>query len=237
MKNPYGIKNGELVTVESVEKGLACGCICPACSEPLEAHKGNIKNHYFKHYNGSDCGYGLESAAHVFAKECIEKKKILLLPSLKAAPNWEELKYLDNQYLDQRPFDHSVMFKDVVKPWYKLKLDSVVLEKRIGRIVPDVIVTAKGKELLVEIKVTHGIDEEKHKYIAENGLSVIEYDFSSMRVREDFEQIESALTITYKGAKKGQGLSRWVNHLGLESAIQEVTANMRTRYPDMSVDA
>jgi len=233
MKNPYGIKNGNLVTVDSVEKGLACGCTCPACGEPLEAHKGNIKNHYFKHCSGADCGYGLESAAHLFAKECIERKKILLLPSLKATPNWDELTYLKSQYLDQRPFDHSVMFKDVVKPWHKLKIDSVVLEKRIGRIVPDVVIVAKGRELLVEIKVTHGIDEEKHSYIVNNNLSVVEYDFSSMRSREDFEKIESALTVTYKGAKKGKGLGRWVNHLGLEKAKNEVTEAMRVRYPDL----
>jgi hypothetical protein len=234
MKNPYGIKNGALVTVESVEKGLACDCTCPACGEPLEAHKGNIKDHYFKHYNGSDCGYGLETAAHVFAKNCIEKNKILLLPSLKATPNWEELKYLDDQYFDQQPFDHSVMFKDVVRPWYKLKIDSVALEKRVGRIVPDIVVVAKGRELLVEIKVTHGIDEEKSKYIMENNLSVVEYDFSSMRQKPDFNRIESALTVTYKGAKKGKGLGRWVNHLGLEKAKNEVTEAMKVRYPNLS---
>lgn len=75
MKNPYGIKDGNLVTVDDVDQGLACGCACPACDAPLEAHKGNIKSHYFKHYNGEDCGYGLESAAHLFAKNCIAKEK------------------------------------------------------------------------------------------------------------------------------------------------------------------
>ena len=233
MKNPYGIRDGLLVSVDSVESGLACGCICPACGERLEAHKGKIKNHYFKHYNGTDCGYGLETAAHLYAKDCIEKNKFLLLPSLKASPDWDELKYLENQYFDQRPFDHSVMFKDVVPPWYRLKLDSVILEKRIGKIVPDVIVTSKERGLLVEIKVTHGIDQEKRSIIKQNRLSVVEYDFSSMRVQADFAQIERALTVTYKGARKGFGLGRWVNHPGLERAVREVTDNMRLRYPDL----
>ncbi len=232
MKNPYGLQDGKLVSVDTVESGLACGCVCPACNEPLEAHKGKLKIHYFKHYNGSDCGYGLETATHLLAKSIIENEKILLLPSLQAPPDWKQLPYLEAQYLNERPFPHHIMFKELVPPWYKLKVDEVLVEKRVGSIIPDVIVVAKGKQLFVEIKVTHGIDDKKLKYIKENRISVVEYDFSKMRNTIDVKHIKYVLTESYKGATKGKGLGRWINHRGLQKAITEVTQNMRIHYPE-----
>lgn len=234
MKNPYGLKNGKLVTVDSVKGGLSCGCFCPACNEPLEAHKGKIKTHYFKHYNGSDCGYGLETTAHLLAKSIIENEKVILLPSLKAYPDWSQLKYLETQYLKERPFPHHIMFKELVPAWYKLKVDEVLIEKKAGNIIPDVIAVAKGKQLFIEIKVTHGIDDKKLRYIKDNELSVVEYDFSKMRNIVDAEHIKYVLTKSYKGATKGKGLGRWINHLGLNNAMVEVTNAMKKHYPDLT---
>ena len=56
-----------------------------------------------------------------------------------------------------------------------------MLEKRTGKIKPDVIVEKSGRVVLVEIKVTHGIDNEKMAYIKAKNLNVVEYDFSKDR--------------------------------------------------------
>ncbi|MFZ2169591.1 MAG: hypothetical protein WAW61_08150 [Methylococcaceae bacterium] len=231
MKNPFGLKDGKLVTVQNVERGLTCGCVCPACKEPLQAHKGSKKIHYFKHYNGSDCGYGLETGAHLYAKSVIETEKILLLPSLKAPPNWESLEYLKTQYKDAAPYPHDIMFKELVPAWYKLKIDEVLLEQRIGNIIPDVIAIAKGKELLVEIKVTHGVDEQKEEFARENKLAMVEYDFSKLKDSFDKELLKRVLTVSYKGATRGRGLGRWVYHPKLAIARAEVTLRMKQHYP------
>ena len=36
----YAIKDGVATSIENVESGLKCGCICPSCGEPLVARKG-----------------------------------------------------------------------------------------------------------------------------------------------------------------------------------------------------
>jgi|GEM_PF-4829457 len=48
---PFAIKadTGEYVSVDHVESGEQCGCICPGCNAPLTARKGQIKQHHFGH--------------------------------------------------------------------------------------------------------------------------------------------------------------------------------------------
>ena len=44
LKLTYALKDGEIVSIEDVKSGLNCGCICPACSDPLVAKKGEKRN-------------------------------------------------------------------------------------------------------------------------------------------------------------------------------------------------
>ena len=74
MKLPFGLKNGQIVEINEVEKGLACNCICPSCGSPLIARKGQKKIHHFAHYK-ADCKAALETAIHLAAKKYYLKKK------------------------------------------------------------------------------------------------------------------------------------------------------------------
>lgn len=51
----YAIKDGMATSIENVESGLKCGCICPSCGEPLVARKGAKRMHHFAHYSGHNC--------------------------------------------------------------------------------------------------------------------------------------------------------------------------------------
>ena len=65
----YGIMEdtGSVVTVDNVERGLACGCICPSCGTRLEARKGESRAHHFAHETNKECLYGAEiSIYHAF---------------------------------------------------------------------------------------------------------------------------------------------------------------------------
>ena len=48
---PYAklITDGRLVTIDEVESGLACNCICDGCGSPMVARKGQEKAHHFGH--------------------------------------------------------------------------------------------------------------------------------------------------------------------------------------------
>ena len=75
------MKNGCLVHVSEVQQGLKCGCICPSCGEKMVARKGSKMAHHFAHQN-AECSYGIETTLHLMAKEVLENKKKMLLPSV-----------------------------------------------------------------------------------------------------------------------------------------------------------
>ncbi len=45
----YALKDGVMVSIDAVERGLECGCACPKCKQPLEAKKGEIRQRHFAH--------------------------------------------------------------------------------------------------------------------------------------------------------------------------------------------
>ncbi len=51
MQIPFGLKDGKYYDVSEVERGRACGCICPSCKQVLVAKKGDPekKAHHFAH--------------------------------------------------------------------------------------------------------------------------------------------------------------------------------------------
>lgn len=248
LKNPFGLKDGTLVTIDQVESGLACGCVCPSCGGALVAHKGKLNpyqrhvKHHFKHHNSDNCAHGLETATHLFAKQIIEQEKLLLLPNLTARIDEDTLRDLEakrpsllitkSELPNRGSYPKELIEKELVPAWYVLKIDKVELEKKVGNIIPDVIVTAKQNRLLVEILVTHGIDEKKLAYIKEHQLSVVEYDFSKMKDDFDPDHLEKVLTRSYKGAKKGFGYGRWVHSPVLELAKNKLIENIKNLYPE-----
>ena len=74
MVNPFGIREGKLVTINDVQSGLSGECVCPQCKEPLIARKGFNKIHHFAHYKGSHCNGSLETSLHIKAKQIFEIK-------------------------------------------------------------------------------------------------------------------------------------------------------------------
>jgi hypothetical protein len=78
--NPFGIleSTGELVTVDQVANGNACGCICPVCNQPLQARQGQGKAHHFSHIGNIDCKP--ETILHKVAKKIFEANSCIRLP-------------------------------------------------------------------------------------------------------------------------------------------------------------
>lgn len=72
------------------------------------------------------------------------------------------------------------------------KIDTVELEKKVSDIIPDIIVTCDGKQFIVEIYVTHAVDDEKKAKIKEMQISAVEIDLS--RFKNDFIDRETLKT-------------------------------------------
>lgn len=185
----HGLRNGLLVHVAKVERGLACGCVCPHCGGRLMAKKGRIREHHFAHEDGMDCGKGVETALHHRAKDLLAKAKRIWIPRV-------EISF--PPHLNKRPRQW--------KPARWIPVDAVALEKRMDGMVPDVVIEHSGHRLLLEIKVTHGVDAEKLERIRVKRVSALEVDLSS--VSRDLDDSELECLVVGKNPKG----KVWLHH-------------------------
>ena len=96
LKVPFGrASDGRMVSVDFVERGLPCNCVCASCGARLIAVKGEVYVHHFRHESENDCQAG-ETAIHLFAKQLICERLQLRLPDpcgamLKATAEYQGL--------------------------------------------------------------------------------------------------------------------------------------------------
>ena len=174
----YGIRDGRVVSISEIkpeDRGLRCNCICPGCGAPLIANLGKKKQRYFSHKGDAcDVAAAQQTALHMLAKEIIEEHKKLLLPGITVKRD----RYIEG-IKDYRVYTRVPPSIEYRKP-SMVTCDSVSLEKKLSNIVPDIIISARGRRCLVEIAVTHFVDEEKEQRIKEVGLPLFEIDLSDL---------------------------------------------------------
>lgn len=166
IKLPFGLQNGQIVDISSVENGLACNCFCPSCGQKLIAKKGAVKEHHFAHYNGEECREAVEMALRIYAKDILEKHKRMILPPI--------------EFED---------YNGIIYPATEITFETVTLEWLTESAIPDIIVTVKGKRLLIEISVACSVNDRKRQKIFDLGCSAIEinaYDLLDFTYHKTF---------------------------------------------------
>ena len=73
-------------------------------------------------------------------------------------------------------------------------LSDVRLEQRLGNLTPDLIANYRGTELMVEIAVTHFIDDEKLAKIEKAGIATVEIDLSTLDRMPNRDELKALLT-------------------------------------------
>lgn len=147
---PFGLRNNKIVHISEIgseERGLKCNCVCPSCGVSLQARIGEIRRRHFSH-NSENCQGASESSLHRFAKDILESSNRIFLPDY----------YYDNDVLISGRFFE-----------YRL----VELEKRIGNVIVDALLSDGENRLIVEIVVTHDVDEHKYSKLEKLGDSVL----------------------------------------------------------------
>jgi len=158
---PFGLIDGRLVHVGDVERGLQCGCICPGCEAPLIARQGDKNIHHFAHASGASCEGAYETSLHRAAKQVLEEEMHIVLPAVTV-----------NLKNNRGPIEFA--------PEVDRKIDSIELEKKLGTTIPDVTAIIGRNKLAIEVKVTHGIDDEKLSRIEHEGVPTIEINLSDL---------------------------------------------------------
>jgi hypothetical protein len=133
----YGMRDGELVSAKDVPRGLACGCICPACGSQLVARQGSCRAAHFAHHKRKDCGGWLETVLHQRAKALLLEEKKLMVPPVYKIPG-------------------VCLF-----PWTLITFEKVDIEVPLGNGRADAIGIVKGRPLAVEFAVTHKVSESR----------------------------------------------------------------------------
>lgn len=200
MKNKlltYAIKDKELVNISSVESGIACECICPSCGEKLIAKKGKIKVHHFAHQGNGECQYGYQTAIHLAAKEIIARNLQLRLPKLEIATE-----------------EFDLYASGIVQEEMNITINSVILERKLDDIIPDILLNTNIGSIIVEVFVTHKVDEEKKKKIEKLGIPTIEIDLSEYDYIEDKDLEQILLNITDN--------KRWIYNPKVLEAINDL---------------
>lgn len=107
----------------------------------------------------SDSNCSGESSAHIEAKDIIKKEKYLWLP------DYDEYK--------------------------KVKFDDVDVEKLIGesQYRADLICKIADRLLVVEIVVTHPIDDDKELFLKQNEVNTLEIDLKSVLLKNEYDDI------------------------------------------------
>ncbi len=209
IKLPYGLKNKELVSIDDVESGLSCDCVCPACKKQLIARKGELKTHHFAHYKSSDCLGGLETALHKLSKEIIAKSATFTTPML------------------YYPNTNYVIFEETEIP-----IDNVTLEKKLGGIIPDIIIESKGRKLLVEIVVTNPVDFQKIQKIESENLATIEiyakHLLQNLYIRKDFGLKDN---LFQNELLNGTKYKRWIHN----PKIKKLKADLKINYSEEKI--
>lgn len=154
----YAIKDGAGISIEDVESGLKCGCVCPACGEPLVAKKGTQVMHHFAHHSGSNCEYGYETSLHLMAKAILSTAKTIVTPKVYVY------------------FPNSAKEKQLCCDSREIPVDKVELEQNYGNVVPDVVVHSGRRKFFLEIYVTHAVDKDKISKLKTADISTMEID-------------------------------------------------------------
>ena len=195
-------ENGNPIHINQIDEshnGLACNCTCPICGERLIARKGHGgKTPHFAHQQNSPCThpeYIKQSNIHAMAEQIFLEEKEIELPSL------------------------SMLAGNYIAHFFtggKWQIEEVALEKRISDFIPDIILKKDGDILLVEIYVTHAVDEDKRKKIVEANLPVIEIDLSEF-VHDDMAKEDLRERLREKSRMK------WIHLPGAVPLIQNFT--------------
>lgn len=149
----YALKDGNIVSIDEVQSGKDCGCVCPACGDELIARKGQKRMHHFAHRSNEDCEYGYESSLHLAAKDILSRSKKMVIPPV---------------YVE---FPQSSKSKQLLYLEKKISFDHVELEKRFDDIIPDIVVDSGDKYFFrLSALNSTGLDVVKVRFIGQRQL-------------------------------------------------------------------
>lgn len=233
IKLSYGLKEGRIVHINEITpdlNGKRCGCVCPACHRDLIARSlGKKRIAHFAHEGGSSCGdrNAQQTALHILAKEVILEGTEILVPGWKikkedlydGLPN----ERIISEAYDLLSGDKSVLLEMESKT---VSYQPIGIEKSYGDFVPDAVIEIGKRECLVEILVTHAVDDEKAEKVRRQGVPMFEIDLSALKDSgPKREEVKEAVLETAP--------RKWINNSRLQKALSLATTEINRAYEEI----
>ena len=182
VKIPYAEKEGRLVHVSTVERGLKCNAVCPVCKTPVVARKGAKIRHHFAHYTATDCNP--ETVLHFIAKHLLYQKLQKALDQNQPMRITWKCKACSNM--------HSLgLLENVTK---------ILQENNIAGLRPDISLMddQNNPTAFIEIVVTHRPDKEVVEYCTRHHIPLLIFHINSaesLEALELYDQIYPAVVL------------------------------------------
>lgn len=163
----------KLVYINDVSNGLECNCICPECEQPLIAkNAGNIREHHFAHKGDAECLSGYQTMIHLLAKEIIIENKILHFFPIAGKP------------IVARQIASEVHLSDLnIIPDVFAVASLTITYGNFASVIRDI-------PFIIEVFVTHKVDENKAGIIKNAGIPAVEIDLSKSEANTKEELIK-----------------------------------------------
>lgn len=215
----YGMRDGKLLFIADVPRGVACRCICACCAQTLVAKKGSIRRHHFAHFEVTSCHGAAESVLHLLAKELMAELDVFVVPP------YEFVKH-------RKPkFSKLVKHQVLVAKGGRVRIDNVRVEKNEGDFVPDIIIESGSKSLIVEVAVTHKVARTKLRRLRRRNWPAIEIKLGPEDAFLSREQLKQKL-------QQDLPSKSWLFHPAQREAEREFFAKFRkARWSSWTVGA
>jgi hypothetical protein len=161
------MRDGKLLFIAAVARGLACECVCAKCGRLLIAKKGAIRQHHFSHIEITDCQGAAESVLHLLSKELLSELDSVVIPPY--------------EFVKQRKMKTGtiVQYRTRVAKGGRVPVSRVKVEVHEEGFVPDIIVESGSKSLIVEVAVSHRVNRAKLRRIRKRDLPAIEINLDA----------------------------------------------------------
>ncbi|MEF8788025.1 MAG: competence protein CoiA family protein [Planctomycetota bacterium] len=176
VKIPYAERQGEMIHVSQVPRGLDCDCVCPVCKHQVLARKGEQVRHHFAHHRRGECSP--ETVLHEVGKKLLYGRLQKHLRKDRPLPmQWD---------CDHCPATHEGNLVKVAR--------QVEMEKELQGCRPDVtLFDAEGNPVaILEVIVSHEPDENVLDYCEKAGVTPVCFRVETGRDLLAFE-VESPL--------------------------------------------
>lgn len=197
---PFGLRDGRVWAPGEVAKGKTCGCACPGCHAPLaaKAQESRRKRPHFAHLTDTGCQTGRETGIHLRAKQLIAERQELVIPAWIGDPI-----NMPNPPHARDEEGRLHWGRQIHRPIRRVGLRDIEVERSFGTYQPDVYARDEAGELLIEIRVTHAVDDSKAARVQAQGRRMVEIDLSQLHRNTPHDQNAFEQAVLFDPANRG----------------------------------